>query len=268
MTRVLVPTDFSSLAENALKYACGLSNAMNGSILLFHTQEMPASEPTIMMDLAKVIEDSANARMKKIADEMKEQFPSVEINYAFSFGPFEFALEKYLTDHPADLIVTGSSGRQGFEKFLFGSATFDLCKRIKMPLIAVHESNQFDGFGKVVVGVDLEHLKTNVREIVSVAQTVLSIPDNAMEYFFVNLNNFAFDQSEYSISDLTSEPIHVKNISADSLEEGFEQEVKDSNADLLVVTKNSYGFIESIFHHSATSDSLAVQSVPVLVLHA
>jgi nucleotide-binding universal stress UspA family protein len=49
MKLIIVPTDFSPLADNALKYAMDLATAMEGSLMLLNVYQLPISFSEVPM---------------------------------------------------------------------------------------------------------------------------------------------------------------------------------------------------------------------------
>ena len=72
MKLILVPTDFSPLADNALKYAMDLASAMDGSIMLVNVYQLPISFSEVPMitisvdELKKISEDKLDESKKQI----------------------------------------------------------------------------------------------------------------------------------------------------------------------------------------------------------
>ena len=72
MKLIIVPTDFSPLADNALKYAMDLASAMDGSIMLLNVYQLPISFSEVPMvtisvdELKKISEEKLDEHKKQI----------------------------------------------------------------------------------------------------------------------------------------------------------------------------------------------------------
>ena len=66
MKKIVVPTDFSDVAQNALIYALELAKAFGAELLLVHTYELPIIEHQLAPQNYQVLFDSlelSNLRM-------------------------------------------------------------------------------------------------------------------------------------------------------------------------------------------------------------
>ena len=63
MKLIIVPTDFSPLADNALKYAVDLASAMGGSLMMLNVYQLPISFSEVPMVTISVDE------LKRISEE-------------------------------------------------------------------------------------------------------------------------------------------------------------------------------------------------------
>ena len=67
MKTILVPTDFSIAAENAVEYAIGFAKETNASIILFHSYHIPIppTEVPIMMITSDELQKESESFLKK-----------------------------------------------------------------------------------------------------------------------------------------------------------------------------------------------------------
>lgn len=136
-THLLVGLDLSKDSKAILGKAITLAKACNAQISLAHVVEPLAFAygGDIPMDLTEaqvVMEQQAQARLDKIADEL-EITPA---NIAILVGNTASELHRYAEEHSADLIVVGSHGRHGFA-LLLGSTANGVLHGAKTDVLAV-----------------------------------------------------------------------------------------------------------------------------------
>src|SRR5215468_3318313 len=64
MKTIIVPTDFSTISNNAVDYAIGLATQTRSSLLLFHAYQVPVSMTDVPIVLVSVEELQKNADTK------------------------------------------------------------------------------------------------------------------------------------------------------------------------------------------------------------
>lgn len=140
MKRILIPTDFSEHAADALKVAAQIAKKNNCEIHLLHMLELPiqmsdtvtgeSSIPEVMLFIKKT-----NELFKKI----KEQ-PSLKGITVVEATKFERASEgilSYSKKNNIDLIIMGSHGSSGFEEILIGSNTEKVVRFSEIPVLVI-----------------------------------------------------------------------------------------------------------------------------------
>ncbi len=144
MKRILVPTDFSTQADNALKVAAQIAQNYEAEIYLLHLLDLPLKlidpinegvggdlpESLFFMKLAHKEFAETFKRLSYYLEGIKVH-ETVEFNQAFD-GIMEIS-DKY----KCDLIVMGSSGSDGLEEILVGSNTEKVVRHSKIPVLVI-----------------------------------------------------------------------------------------------------------------------------------
>jgi len=152
--KILVPTDFSEQAENALRVAADLARKHGSEINLLHMLELPmqlvdGASGGSKSDLPEALffMKLAHQKFKKMMSapflEGIKVHESAEFNAAFE-GIMEYT-EKY----QADLVVMGSHGATGLQEFLIGSNTEKVVRHSKVPVLVIktqHENFTIEKF--------------------------------------------------------------------------------------------------------------------------
>ena len=135
--RILLPTDFSGFSSQALRHALALARRFNARLKVVHVIQgfypvgdaMLAAAPPA--EGRKMAESDTHAFMAAARDagidydlEIREGNPWREILAA-------------AVQMPADLVVMGTHGRSGPERFLLGSVAEKLSHRLPCPVITV-----------------------------------------------------------------------------------------------------------------------------------
>jgi nucleotide-binding universal stress UspA family protein len=138
--KILVPTDFSDGAREALDLAVDLSRRLDASITLFHVWQFPVypipegmvfpSAEAISSTMAKV--NDALTKLKKMVEtagvpidtKAEQGTPFVDIVRTAKSGGY-------------DLIVMGTHGRTGLRHLLLGSVAENVVRKAHCPVLTV-----------------------------------------------------------------------------------------------------------------------------------
>jgi universal stress protein A len=147
--RILVPTDFSESAENALNYALCLNKLCHAEILLLHVFELPeyisllSEQPTLSPEKSdEVLEEAKKRAVAKLEDAVARRADegSIIITSLAIGVPFE-EIVKFAVEKQIDLIVISSHGRTGLMHLLLGSTTERVVLRAPCPVVVVNQKS-------------------------------------------------------------------------------------------------------------------------------
>ncbi len=143
--KILVPTDFSVYADNALKQAIDIAKQNKAKIYLFHViddgfQQCAVDYCLNEGDVQKILKDSLKNAMDKLQQEAKKVSDTdagIEIVFNAKRGiPYEEILKEQ-EEKSADLIVIASHGKTGILKNLMGGVVDKVTKRAKCQVLLI-----------------------------------------------------------------------------------------------------------------------------------
>lgn len=143
--RILVPTDFSPHADNALRYAIDVAEQYHAEIFLLHVIDEAIEQCTVEYCLTdtvmREIEQESMARSAaKLEEEIKRvraDVSNVQISPYVKRGvPYNEILREQ-GEKNIDLIVIASHGRTGIQRILIGSVAEKVMRGAKCPVMLV-----------------------------------------------------------------------------------------------------------------------------------
>ncbi len=231
---IVVPWDFSHVADHALAHAVKIGRMVGNDICLLHIVD---NSITPKAHLEKV------NHLKKLIEENGKKY-NIPISYHISKGSIFSAIAEYVNEVDASLVVMGTHGMKGMQK-LTGSWALKVIVKSKVPFIVVQDppADQ-DRYHNIVFPVDFrgenkekikmaifmgKYFDSKIHMVVSV-----STDKNIQKKTKINLN-FAI---KYLIQNNIDYEIHDMpkgNISQQTID--FAQKI---NADLILIvtTKN------------------------------
>lgn len=137
--KILVPTDGSEFANNAGLHAIYLAKACGAEIIALSVSENHFVTGISLNDEIEKLNHLLNERCK---DDL-ESFESlnkddVKITSIIREGSPAKMILKVASEENVDLIVIGSSGKSGFDKFILGSVSDKVVNAAKCPVLVVH----------------------------------------------------------------------------------------------------------------------------------
>ena len=141
--RIVVPTDFSTCAEQAWALAQRLGGALGSELVLVHVLvEAPLwSEGPFTMDRAREVFEAA----RTWAGERLEEWAAgargkgLTARLALRTGAPHEEIVALATDERADLVVIGTHGRGGVNRVLLGSVADRVVRLAPCPVLTVRE---------------------------------------------------------------------------------------------------------------------------------
>lgn len=141
MARLIVPTDYSSTAENALDQALLLAKKGNDEVELLHIVLPPLTDSPRILEYVMSGKKDEEARLKALAlARIKAlRLPAttrwrVKVLYADNF--LEGIMDRFRSAR-AKLVVMGTTGVSGIANKIFGSNTANLIGRGEVPVLAI-----------------------------------------------------------------------------------------------------------------------------------
>ena len=148
MKNILIPTDFSNNAYNALFHATRL---MKDAVCTFHILNVynsftPLQRPVSSSDITKQLEDESSEGLQQVAHRIRAD--DGDLNHTFKMlskrGNLVDITSKVVKKEAIDLIVMGNSGRSEIEAIFMGSNALDLTTKIKQcPILTIPKEIDF-----------------------------------------------------------------------------------------------------------------------------
>jgi nucleotide-binding universal stress UspA family protein len=125
---IVVPWDFSHVAEHALAHAVKISRMVGDNICLLHIMNSGVSPKAYA---------EKSTLLKRLVEENSKNY-NVPIIYHISKGSIFSAIAEYVNENEANLVVMGTHGMKGMQK-LTGSWALKVIVKSKVPFIVVQD---------------------------------------------------------------------------------------------------------------------------------
>jgi nucleotide-binding universal stress UspA family protein len=274
MKTILVPTDFSENAENALTYACEFNKEIKARIIIFHSYHIPvpADEFALQAISLTQIEDLAYKQLNETKTIYENVYPAIEFEVVASMGMASDVIELQAKKDLADLIIMGTHGTGGLKEFLLGTIAATVMENASVPVLAIPENAVFNGLKTMVYAIDYgPHNQINLNRLVDFAKTYE--PEIIMLHFVKSESERT--SGELKINELKNHVMHVNNylkitthmaVSTD-VYVGMDAYMKEFKPDVMVLSMRHRSLFQKIFDRSLTKRLAYHSHIPVLAMH-
>lgn len=142
---VLVPTDFSAGAQEAVRYAYDLASAVGATLHIVHVLENPFA-PGAFMEMYTPPSPEYFVDMERQAEEKlrslltTEERARVHAVLTTRLGvPASEILDRIQEEPTIDLVVMATHGRGGVARFVMGSVTDKIIRSAPCPVVTMRE---------------------------------------------------------------------------------------------------------------------------------
>lgn len=277
MKTIIVPTDFSSHSENALRTAASIAKNHNAKLLVVH---MAGMKDTLLT------KEQASSALEsvfyiKLAEKQFEEFldkpylENIEVHQAIKKHKNFSELNDVATENDASLIVMSSHGSSGLEEILIGSNTEKVVRSSEIPVLVI---KQFVSDFKINTGVFASDFSVDSIEAYGKAQKFFTEFGATMRLVYVNTPSKNFKSSKeidarlfqffeaVGASDPMKRLIDVDIVSDYSVEEGIFTYSQLLDADIITIPTHGRKGIAHFLRGSISEDVANHSILPVLTI--
>jgi len=275
---ILVPTDFSDVAHNALSHALKIAEVYGNEITLLNIQDDSGFKGFFgNEEKLKLIEEAVQSRFDKLIEECKITAQGVKINKIIAYGKIYKVVNETAETGNYDSIVMGTNGASGLGQII-GSNSSRVINYAKIPVIVVKEKPiDAGGYEKIVLPIDLSiESRQKVKWAVHLAKKFNSeihvIYENFTDKDYRNKIHAVVNQTQ-DILDVQGVKYVVRGLDDEKYPDGFAEDTLnyaiEISADLIIImTQQEKGFSEFLLGSYAQQIVNHGGSVPVMCVNS
>jgi len=274
MKTIIIPTDFSPAADNAVNYGVDMALAIDASVLLLHVYNIPIALGDVPVALLSV-DELKNAAETNIA-QLKNNLDHVasgklKIYTETRLGNVVDELEDLVKKIHPFAVVMGTTGLSAVERTLFGSNTLTAIKHLACPVICVPKGKEYgNGVRKIGLACDFKE----VVETTPVAEIKEFVKEFHAQLFVLNVDydhhqHTADTPEQSALLQTALEEVHPEYhfITHKDIENGINEFAETHNLDLLIAIPKKHKLLEGLFKKSSTRQLVFESHVPVMCVH-
>ena len=281
MKKILLPTDFSDNARNAMKYAFELfgkavyQDEVEFIVLHIHPTVSAIPSPAPYFANPRVISDEEikelDDRLAEECADFEEQYPKQRIKKELIAGISLEAIIDFIKETNIDLIVMGTKGASRLERLVMGSMALGVCQKAPCSVLVIPEKARFKSLERVLFSTDFRNLEN--LDILAPLHDVVEAYEARIFTLHIFPKKKTVSKEKEAINRMLNEYFDSKSYSHFFLEhdnpaEGIEEFIRGYRADILTLIGQERSFFENLFHRSVTKQLLFHSDIPVFVLNS
>jgi nucleotide-binding universal stress UspA family protein len=283
MKTIAILTDFTQGSQNAVTYAVELARALQAQLVLLHVHLMPLvrtdfstglpgagwTDPVLYPAESLMIDQEIEPILKERLQEQVHAIQAAQGQDLTVWGELLVgrgmeAASIYAAHESVGLLVMGSKGANSTLDRWLGTNAADVMSHAPCPVLSVPATLPFKGFSPMVYATDPAHESLwHAYQLQAIGQmlgaeiTVLHVQEEG-------------DKSDHLWKTFSQEWAQVApaltfvRVFSSKVVHSIEAYVQEHHAQVLIVAKQHYSFMEGLFHSSATDRLTQDNVIPVL----
>ncbi len=277
MKNILIPTDFSENAFNALKYGVELFQKNKCTFHILHVNPIPPysgasssikASSILKENLLKDSKDNLRKLLKKIERLTLNTKHTFHTRATYSY--FVDTVKNEVDKKQIDLIIMGTKGASGLKKVAVGSNTGDVITKVKCPLLAVPENASYKHPKEIAFPTDY-----NIEYDLKVLDTLLGMANQHQSFLRVlhvskkgdELNEVQLANKAFLHDCFSGAEHSFHSLTGTKLETAVQCFVESRDIDMIAMVAKNLNFFQRILFRPAVEEISYHTDVPFLVLH-
>jgi nucleotide-binding universal stress UspA family protein len=273
MKKILVPTDFSENAGQALEFAAVIAQAWKASLTLLSVYTPAVSRYNVISPL--LVDEIAQAKteiLEKLqitANTVQEIYPDVKHYNIIGVGGTVEEILSVARTEATDLIVMGTQGASSVEKVLLGSNAAEIIEKAECPVLVVPSTTKIKVPKKIIFATDYVHSDIEgARLLASMAQVF----DATITLVHITRNEEETEEELKMIEKFTAdvkaatnfEHINFEVLSDNTVMMGLDTILENPGADLIALSTRRRNIFEKLYNPSLTKKFAQYTRIPLL----
>ena len=276
MRKILIPTDFSANAMNAIKYALELFKYEKSEFYIMHAYQddiyadKDLLSRNVLDEVTQIISNDSKERLENVLKQINEVSPNPRHTYNIlsSNNMLVDEADAIVDEKEIDIIVMGTRGKTNDRKLTFGSHTLQVLKYVQCPVLAIPENYLYTQPKHILFPTNYM-IPYKRRELKLLCE--MAIPYRAkIDMLYITKSNKLSIRQENNrdfIKDaLCKNQIHFKIVNNKNITNAIFTYIKENTIDMLVMVNTRHSFLEHILFESTIDEMSLHLDIPFLAM--
>lgn len=276
MQRILIPTDFSENASNAIRYALELFKDKESEFYLMHAYHDEVDEEGIHFNqnAQEEVTQVANIKSKQLLLRTLEEITKISNNPKHKYLTISSdsmlidETDKIVDDNNIDLIIMGTQGEVKNRKLTFGSHTLQILKNVQCPVLAIPDHYRYQPIKHILFPTNYL-IPFKHRELQLLNEIMLPFQPE-IDLLYISLSDHLSTRQEdnriFLLEELYNNKINIKHANQKDIGNTIFKYIDEHDIDMLVMLNTRHSFLENILFQSVI-DKLSLHiKIPFLAI--
>lgn len=271
MKQILVATDFSASAANAMKYALELAEILHMEVCAIH-----AIHPTEGINNstynAIFIEDYYNNKRQAlkqwVADITDDRLKHIKVTTLCEVGFLKAVIKRHIKQNHVVMLVMGITGATGIAGIV-GSNTSEVVTKIKIPTLVIPLESQFARVPVITLATDYE-TRLSAEDVNALNEMIKAFGPEKMQVLYIDEkpDPALLKTQESKLKRLIKHTKPEFNyIQKSSALNGIMDFITTHETDIICLVKHHHNLVYRLFTRSTVNQIINRSVKAVLVLH-
>lgn len=276
--RILIPTDFSKNAHNAVKYALGLYKREYVEFFIMNTyyhsgyskENLLTPEPTEKAQ--EIVREASMQNLEKLKVQMGfyEENEKHTFHFLSEFGSFFNVLKETVEKHDIELIVMGTQGETDNKTVILGSNAVNAMEKIRnCPVLAIPSNVTFKDPNEIVFPTSFRtHYKE--KELATLIE-ISRCTNSPIRILHIQKGKKLTEtqmENKVLLEKILEPATHTHHTLYDvDLQNGVCCFVQSRESEMIAIVNKKHNFFESVFSSPLLKELGKHPNVPLLAMH-
>jgi nucleotide-binding universal stress UspA family protein len=273
MKTLLVPVDFSPVADNAMRYAIDMAMAIDAGIILVNVYQVPVAYTDVPVSMLSIdeIRQSSEEKLRKLEEDLRHMTAGrLSIRTVSKMGNTVDVLEELCESTEPFAVIMGSHGTTGIERLIMGSTTLSAMRHIKYPIIVIPPGTTYKTINKIGLACDFR----DVEDSVPVEFIKRIVHEFGAELHVLNVESKNQHDHDKRVQEATVLKRMLGDITPtyhflqqENVVEGVNQFADSNNLDVVMVIPRKHKLLDALFSKSKSKELVTHAHIPIVSIH-
>jgi nucleotide-binding universal stress UspA family protein len=272
MKQILLASDFSANAENAMEYAMWLAQKLKLEVCVIHAIPPTAGINNNTYD-AIFIEDYYDKKREQLKEwaapfGAREEFKDVTVTTICGVGFLKNVISRYIDENHVELLVMGITESTGIGGMIASNADV-IVSLVQIPTLIVPLESKFSHEPVITLATDYE-TRFSADDINAINELILAFGSEKLKVLYVTEKT---DEKHIAIGEsklkelVKHTDLEFNYINESSPLNGIMTFIEEHNTDILCLVKHHHNVVYRLFNRDTVNKVMNRSVKAILVLH-